>query len=85
MLFALKSSKYIIKHAIGALVAPENTPTSPKAAQNANGKPSMCDKVAPSVAPITNKGVTSPPWYPAPKHNAVNISLIINAKMGTFP
>ncbi len=61
MLFALKSSKYIIKHAIGALVAPENTPTSPKAAQNANGKPSMCDKVAPSVAPITNKGVTSPP------------------------
>ena len=36
MLFALKSSKYIIKHAIGALVAPENTPTSPKAAQNAN-------------------------------------------------
>ena len=37
-LFAPKSSKYIIKHAIGALVAPEKTPTSPNAAENANGE-----------------------------------------------
>ena len=61
MLFALKSSKYIIKHAIGALVAPEKTTTRPNAAENAKGKPSIFYKVAPSVAPITNNGVTSPP------------------------
>lgn len=33
----------------------------------------------PSIAPITNNGVTSPPWSPTANVNDVNSSFIINA------
>lgn len=53
-------------HAIGVLVAPENTAIKPIAAVNPTGKLKYIDSILPSVAPIKNKGVTSPPLKPAP-------------------
>lgn len=55
-----KSSIPKTKEAIGVLVAPANTPTSPKEAKNEGDKFNIPDNVFPKVDPITNKGVTSP-------------------------
>ena len=49
------------KQAIGVFVAPENTPINPNAARKGIETCKMGAKVAPRVAPISNKGVTSPP------------------------
>ena len=51
----------ITKDAIGVLVAPANTAIIPSPAKKAIGKPIIPANKFPSVAPITNKGVTSPP------------------------
>ena len=71
-----KSSKPIIVHAIGVLVAPENTATNPIPANRAIGNGINIDKALPKVAPIKNSGVTSPPLNPAASVNAVKAILI---------
>lgn len=73
------------KEAIGVLVAPANTPTNPKEAKNEGDKFNIPDNVFPNVDPITNKGVTSPPWYPAPKVIDVKISFPRKSKGDTCP
>ncbi len=50
----------------GVFVAPANSATNPIAASNGPGTPRSCPSAAPRVAPITNSGVTSPPWTPEP-------------------
>ena len=57
--------------AIGVLVAPENTPTKPIPANRAKGKGIQVERAFPNVAPVKNRGVTSPPLKPAPKVNPV--------------
>lgn len=39
----------------------------------------------PKEAPISNSGVTSPPWNPAPKVNIVSINFFIGSKIVTSP
>ena len=58
--------------AIGVCVAPENTATKPIPAKSAIGKGTIIDSALPKVAPMKNKGVTSPPLKPAPKVKVVN-------------
>jgi len=63
-----------MKQAMGVLVAPEKTAMKPSAARNG---PYICSRPArecPRVEPITNKGVTSPPWNPEPRVIEVNRS-----------
>ena len=43
------------------------------------GSPTILAKKLPNVAPITNNGVTSPPWNPVASVIDVNSSFIINA------
>ena len=73
-----KSSALIIEQANGVLVDPENTPTNPNPANNIKGKGMYIDRKLVSVAPIKNKGVTSPPLNPMLKVNEVKI--IFNKK-----
>ena len=63
---APNSSNPIKVQAIGVLVAPEKTAIKPIAAEKAIGKSKYIDNMLPSVAPIKNKGVTSPPLKPDP-------------------
>lgn len=58
--------------ASGVLVAPANTATNPIPASNAIGNGKNHTNTLPNVAPIKNKGVTSPPLKPAPMVNVVN-------------
>ena len=64
-----KSSMPISVQAIGVWVAPENTATNPIPANKAIGNGIKTDKALPRVAPMKNKGVTSPPLKPEPKVN----------------
>ena len=66
-----KSSIPITVQAIGVLVAPENTATNPIPANKAKGSGIKPCRAFPKVAPVKNKGVTSPPLNPAPKVNPV--------------
>jgi len=75
----------IIKQVIGVFVAPVKTPINPSAAKNAVGSNKTVDRVEPSVAPISNRGVTSPPWNPAPRVKAVNTSFHKNANISEVP
>ncbi len=65
------------------LVAPANTATKPIAANSGVGACNAHPSVDPSVAPITNSGVTSPPWNPDPSVTAVNSSFHANASTAT--
>lgn len=69
---APNSSIPIRVHASGVLVAPEKTATKPIPAKRAIGKGIYKASAFPKVAPIKNKGVTSPPLKPAPRVNEVN-------------
>ena len=80
---APNSSTPMIVQASGVLVAPANTATKPMAAMSWTGTPSSCPWVAPSVAPITNSGVTSPPGKPDPRVTVVNSSLSAKATATT--
>ena len=60
-----------IVDATGVLLAPENSATNPIPANNAIGRGTNQTKALPSVAPMKNKGVTSPPLNPAPIVNEV--------------
>src|SRR3954447_2283478 len=73
------SSTPITVHASGVFVAPANTATKPIPAIRGTGTPSGWASEAPRVAPITNSGVTSPPWNPEPSVTAVNTSFSRNA------
>ena len=84
ILFEPKSSKYKTNDANGALVAPEKTPTKPKAAADGIEKANIVDNKNPKVAPITKSGVTSPPWYPAPKHKVVKNNLTKNGGVAFY-
>ena len=53
--------------AIGVFVAPANTPTKPMAASKAIGRGIIPESADPSVAPMKNRGVTSPPFNPQPR------------------
>src|SRR5690606_16102188 len=70
------SSIAITVQAIGVLVHPANTETKPAAASRASGRGTNGANALPKVAPIKNKGVTSPPLKPALKVNTVNPILI---------
>lgn len=63
---APNSSMPINVHAIGVLVAPENTATNPTAAKRLIGNGIMAANALPKVAPTKNNGVTSPPLKPTP-------------------
>ena len=62
--------------AIGVLLAPAKTATNPIAASKPTGKGKTKDKELPKVAPIKNKGVTSPPLNPTPRVKAVSNNFI---------
>ena len=62
--------------AITQLVAPLKTATSPMPAHSAMGKGINQINIFPKVAPIKNKGVTSPPLKPALKVKLVKINLM---------
>ena len=64
----------IIVQAIGVFVAPAKTATKPIPANKGMGKGINHMSTFPRVAPIKNKGVTSPPLNPAPKVKEVSIS-----------
>lgn len=55
------SSIPIKKQAIGVLVAPQKTAIKPRAAKKGPYTCNIPAKTFPSVAPIVNNGVTSPP------------------------
>ena len=57
--------------AMGAFAAPEKTAINPIPANNPKGRGTNQINALPNVAPIKNKGVTSPPLKPAPNVNAV--------------
>ena len=62
----------IIVQAIGVFVAPAKTATKPIPANNGIGKGINQIRTFPKVAPIKNKGVTSPPLKPAPSVKEVS-------------
>ena len=74
-LSAPNNSIPISVHAIGVLVAPENTATKPMPANSAIGSGINHTNTLPRVAPIKNRGVTSPPLNPAPMVKVVKRSL----------
>src|SRR5450432_482122 len=76
---APNSSIPMIVQAIGVLVAPANTATNPIAANSGTGAPTARPNAAPDVAPMTNRGVTSPPWNPDPRVTDVKSSLSAKA------
>ena len=79
-LSAPNNSMPISVHAMGVLVAPENTATKPMPANNAIGSGITQTNTLPSVAPIKNRGVTSPPLNPAPRVKVVKRSLSRKSK-----
>lgn len=66
------SSAAITQQAKGVLAAPANTETNPIAARSPTGKGISPASALPNVAPMKNKGVTSPPLKPVPMVTAVN-------------
>ena len=69
----LNNSIAIIVQAIGVLIAPANTATKHIPINDAVGNGNSKLIVLPSVAPIKNSGVTSPPLKPAPIVTTVNM------------
>ena len=67
-----KSSIPRMIDATGVLLAPANIATRPIPANSAIGRGTNQINTFPSVAPIKNNGVTSPPLNPAPIVNEVN-------------
>lgn len=67
-----KSSMAMILQAIGVFVHPAKTATNPVAASKAKGNGRSSASALPRVAPIKNRGVTSPPLKPALSVMAVN-------------
>lgn len=65
---------------MGVLVAPANTATNPIPARNAVGKGMIMESALPNVAPMKNRGVTSPPLNPDEMVNTVSPSLMRNDK-----
>src|SRR4051812_17451679 len=80
---APNSSTPMTVQAIGVFVAPANTATKPTAANSGTGPSRPRPRVTRRVAPMTNRGVTSPPWNPDPSVTAVNSSLRANAAAAT--
>ena len=72
MLLDPNNSIPINVQASGVLVAPANTAIKPSPAKRSTGAPVSDDNVLPKVAPIKNKGVTSPPLNPVPNVIAVS-------------
>ena len=68
---------------MGVLLAPAKIAIKPIPANNAVGIGKNALSVLPNVAPIKNKGVTSPPLNPALIVKVVKSSFII--KMSNFP
>src|ERR1700712_3538044 len=64
----------IIVHARGVLVAPAKSAINPSPANKSTGAPSTTPSTCPSVAPMKNNGVTSPPLNPLPSVTAVKSS-----------
>lgn len=67
------------------LVAPPNTAAYPSAAASGTGTPSIGAAAAPSVAPMENSGVTSPPWNPTARVTTVKSSLARKSQPYTVP
>src|SRR5690606_37433215 len=64
--------------AMGVLLAPEKTATKPIPASKAMGSGINQTNALPRVAPMKNKGVTSPPLKPAP--GVKDVKSIFNKK-----
>ena len=62
----------------GVFVAPEKTATKPIPANKAVGNGMNKLKALPKVAPIKNRGVTSPPLKP--HESVITVKAIFNAK-----
>src|SRR5690606_16074908 len=71
------TSTAITVQAIGVLAAAAKTETYPTAAPVTGSMPRAGEIAAPVVAPMTNRGVTSPPTNPAPSDSAVNATLAV--------
>ena len=65
--------------AIKVFVALPNTATYPIAPHTIGEIPNQLPSTTPSVAPIENKGVTSPPWKPIAKVTIVSSSFTIKS------
>lgn len=65
---------------MGVLVAPANTATNPIPAKNAVGNGINMESALPNMAPMKNKGVTSPPLNPDEMLKTVSPSLRRNEK-----
>ena len=77
---SILNNSYPIKiQAIGVFAAPAKTAKNPIPANKLKGNGTNQIKAFPSVAPIKNKGVTSPPLKPAPRVKAVNKSFIMKS------
>src|SRR5215216_1113766 len=76
---------YDSTHAIatGTIGPLPNSSTAMTVQESGVGACSAHPSVDPSVAPITNSGVTSPPWNPDPSVTAVNSSFHANASTAT--
>ncbi len=66
--------------ATGTRADAANTATNPTVAKRVQSVPSGPPSPAPSIEPITNKGVTSPPGRPEPRHSAVAASFRANTE-----
>src|SRR3954449_4061814 len=64
MLSEPNSSTPIRVQASGVFVAPAKTAIKPSPANRSTGEPLIVANVLPNVAPIKNRGVTSPPLKP---------------------
>ena len=71
--------------AMGVLVAPAKTAMKPRPANKSTGAPNNRASVYPKVAPMKNRGVTSPPLNPIPNVMAVNSSFQHHAHAGILP
>ena len=75
-----KISTPITMEAMAQCVAPANTATKPIPARSAMGSGINQIRILPSVAPIKNKGVTSPPLNPALKVKLVKSNFMAKSK-----
>lgn len=66
---------------MSVFVALPNTAAYPIAAIASTGKPNTAPSTNPRLAPIENKGVTSPPWKPIDNVNIVSASFTIQSKL----
>ena len=71
--------------ASGARAAAPNTATNPNPASQPIGTPNNPLKAFPSVAPIKNSGVASPPRNPLPTVTAVNPNLTSQSQAPAGP